>query len=332
MPTTTAGVAELDALLATDPDGVDPGVAERALALRHDAVVAEALDGSGVPVEWPPSITDPFPAVVGLPEIAPADVALETVCGSILHHGAVIVRGLGSTDWAAELADDVDRAFDAFDRWIADRRASDVAPWFVRFAPGTDTTLRNMRSWVRQSGAMWAAECPPVAGRILARYAQIGLRDVLTAYFGERPALSVNKFTLRRATPEAKPIWHQDGAFLGKGVRSVNVWLTLTDCGGGASVPGLDVVPRRIDTILDTGTRGSTFKDSIGHDLVAEVATTGGTPITRPEFAAGDALIFDERFVHRTATDAGMVGSRHAIESWFFSPSRFPPAYVPLLF
>ena len=332
MPPTTETAAELDVLLAADPDGVDPDITARALALRHEAIVHGAPDGSRVPVGWPPTIVDPFPDIVGLPEIEPAEVALETVCGSILHHGAVIVRGLGSSEWAAELTSDIDRGFDAFDRWVADRRASDVAPWFVRFAPATDSTLRNMRSWVRQSGAMWAAECPPVAGRILARYAQLGLREILTGYFGERPALSVNKFTLRRATPDAQPIWHQDGAFLGDGVRSVNVWVTLTDCGGDAPVPGLDLVPRRVDAILDTATRGSTFKDSIGHDLVAEVAAAAGSQITRPGFAAGDALIFDERFVHRTATDPTMTANRYAIESWFFSPSRFPPAYVPLLF
>jgi hypothetical protein len=59
-------------------------------------------------------------------------------------------------------------------------------------------------------------------------------------------------------------------------------------------------------------------------------AVTGNTPIMRPLFAPGDGLLFDERFLHRTGIDPGMRGERRAIETWFFAPSSFPSAYIPI--
>ena len=63
---------------------------------------------------------------------------------------------------------------------------------------------------------------------------------------GERPALSANKCTLRRVPVDTNTNWHQDGAFLGADVRTVNLWLALSDCGDDS--PGLEIVPRRLDT------------------------------------------------------------------------------------
>jgi hypothetical protein len=53
--------------------------------------------------------------------------------------------------------------------------------------------------------------------------------------------------------------------------------------------------------------------------------------VFRPVFEPGDALIFDEVFLHRTAIDASMTKERYAIETWFFAPSLYPEKYVPLV-
>ena len=52
----------------------------------------------------------------------------------------------------------------------------------------------------------------------------------------------------------------------------------------------------------------------------------------RPEFAPGDALLFDHLFLHRTAVDPEMTKERHAIETWFFAPSAYPDGQIPLVF
>ena len=54
-------------------------------------------------------------------------------------------------------------------------------------------------------------------------------------------------------------------------------------------------------------------------------------PMATPEFRPGDALLFDERFLHRTSCREGLVHNRYAVESWFFAPSVFPEGYSPVV-
>ncbi len=53
-------------------------------------------------------------------------------------------------------------------------------------------------------------------------------------------------------------------------------------------------------------------------------------PIVRPIFEPGDALFFDELFLHKTGSDPSMPKPRYAIENWFFGGSAFPREYGPL--
>ena len=50
----------------------------------------------------------------------------------------------------------------------------------------------------------------------------------------------------------------------------------------------------------------------------------------RPIFEPGDALFFDEMFLHQTGSDPSMPNPRFAIESWFFGAHGFPADYAPL--
>ena len=50
----------------------------------------------------------------------------------------------------------------------------------------------------------------------------------------------------------------------------------------------------------------------------------GDAGIVRPIFEPGDALLFDELFLHQTGSDPSMPKPRYAIESWFFGGSAFP--------
>ena len=95
-------------------------------------------------------------------------------------------------------------------------------------------------------------------------------------------------------------------------IRALNLWVTLTPC--GADAPGLDLVPRRFDGIVETGTGGAYFDWAVGPDVVESAAGQAG--VLRPEFEAGDLLIFDDLFLHRTAVAPEMRHDRHAIEMW----------------
>ncbi len=63
-----------------------------------------------------------------------------------------------------------------------------------------------------------------------------------------------------------------------------------------------------------------------------EAERIAGGVTARPAFAPGDALLFDHLTLHRTGVGPGMSRDRYAIESWFFAPSTYPQAQVPLLF
>ncbi len=109
-------------------------------------------------------------------------------------------------------------------------------------------------------------------------------------------------------------------------VRSLNLWLSLSRCGDVA--PGLDLVPRRLDHLVAARPTRRCSTIQISQAKAEEAA--GDTPIIRPIFEPGDALFFDELFLHQTASDPSMPNPRYAIESWFFGASAFPEDYAPI--
>ena len=61
-----------------------------------------------------------------------------------------------------------------------------------------------------------------------ARSRASAIRELLTEYFGERPALSLEKVTLRLTTPTAQSAWHQDASLHGL-VTAIREHLDRTD-------------------------------------------------------------------------------------------------------
>jgi hypothetical protein len=185
------------------------------------------------------------------------------------------------------------------------------------------------RRFVREDGGLWTANSPRMLFELFELVDDVGIGRLMTEFIGERPVLSANKCTLRRvAHDHASGGWHQDGAFLGEDIAAFNFWVTLTPC--GLESPGLEVVPRRFDHVLAATGQGSEFDWSLTHAAVLEAA--GDQPIARPEFQAGDALLFDHLLVHRTAAAESARHDRYAIESWFFGPSSYPLGQLPLLY
>ena len=181
---------------------------------------------------------------------------------------------------------------------------------------------------VEKRGSVWMADSPANAALVLDLLVARGVIGAVTAHLGERPCFSLQKSTLRhlRAEPGFGG-WHQDGAFLGDDVRTMNVWAALTPCGGDLPTPGLELVPRRFDEILSTD--GGMVAHSVDPDLIAQLA--GETPTVRPEFGVGDGLMFDEKLLHSTYLPAHMTDDRYALECWLFAPSHRSPEYLPFL-
>lgn len=275
--------------------------------------------------DWPPVYADPFPGLHGVPEIPAASLSAELLGGALHHHGSLLVRGLMEPDAAERFRQAIDTAFDARDRHYAGAAQAETLPWYAQIEAGEIT---RSRKWIEDGGAVLTADSPRNLADLIDLFTSSEVLRAITAYLGERPALSVGKSTLRRVPITTGTDWHQDGAFLGEQTRSVNVWLALSRCGEDAA--GLDVVGRRLPYIVQPGSHGAQFDWSVGPGMVA-LLEGGGAPVTSPVFEAGDALLFDHLMLHRTGIRPHMTKTRWAIESWFFAPSFYPVRQAPLL-
>lgn len=291
----------------------------RMVQLRHRAGIA-LIQAEGSPPMAEPDY-DALKVEGNVPEIQASEMTPELARAAMLKHGCLIIRGVVSEEEATEMRDNIELSFQARDNAVIDG-------FYEEFEPDPPFNILLERSWVRDGGGIWGADSPKFLFEMFDAFNRVGLQSLIEGYLGEKPAFSLNKCTLRRVLPDAATAWHQDGAFMGD-VKAVNVWMALSRCGDVA--PGLDIVPRRIDEILPTGTDDSMFDWTIS-DRVAEEAA-GDLPILRPVFNPGDIILFDDVFVHRTGVDnETMTETRYAIESWFFGPSTFPDDYVPIAF
>jgi len=289
----------------------DAKLAARIVDLRHLAFRQQGVGvGTGA---FDSDAPDLFESQL-IPEVSHRDFTIESLRSAIRHHGMLLVRGFAERTDTRALASDIERAFSAFDD-AQQRGAPGADGWFRPYSYDRVSD----RAAKRAAGCVLAVDSPPAMFDVIETFERASVGQLVGDYFGETPALLARKWSLRKVERDATTgDWHQDGAFMGQDIRSLNVWLTLSDCGDVA--PGIDVVARRIDGILETGTEGAFFPWSIGAP-VAERAAEGH--VVRPIFEACDALLFDHLCVHRTAVDREMTQDRYAIEAWFLAPSTY---------
>jgi hypothetical protein len=310
----------LDALVAANRLQRDPALERRIVRLRLRAF--ERLDRSLVPA-WPPVVPDDAPAASGEPPVVDAaDLNLGLLRNGILRHGSVCVRRLVPRARVARLRHAIDKVFEGYDAKEAGKPVPEAATWYDPL-----DTIRNpqdARSWRRQANAVLAADSPRGFFELMETVHEAGLDALIAAYFGERPVLAAEKVTMFRVHAQDWRLraasWHQDGAFLGQGIRTVNVWFSLSRCGRDA--PGMALYPIALDRILHVGEEGAIYDWSLSPDTIARELP--GVPIWYPECDEGDVLIFDHLTLHKTHAVEGMPDWRYAFETWFFSPSVYP--------
>ena len=315
VPASTEGlIDEIRRLSATHRERPDRETERRLLRLRHLAGI-RMLDPDGRRAAYPEPDFDALPAGDGLPELRPGDLSPGVLRAGILRDGCVLVRGLVDRDAALRLGEGIDRAF-------ADRAAT-AGGLYEEFAPEPPFEVAAVRPWIKEGGGILAADSPALTAAMLEQFEAAGLPALVAGYLGEPPLLSVHKTTLRKAEPTVGGSWHQDGAFMGD-ARALNLWLSLSRCGDEA--PGLDILPRRLEEIVVD--HGAMLDVELTRAKAREAA--GDVAILRPIFEPGDALFFDEMFLHQTGSEPSMRNPRFAIESWFFGASAFPRDYAPL--
>ena len=302
-----------------EPDGYI-----RLAEMRHSGFFKKPLAVSEV--FWPPCVEGSAHPENVIPEVQASTLTPENLGGGILGHGALVVRGLLNKAQTELLVNAIDNAFAANDQHAQTGATSE---WFSPLKPCIENgTVRIARQFIRDGGGTLAVDSPKALSQLIQVIRNTPAADAIAGYLKETPALSAKKTTLRRVSPESNSGWHQDGAFLGKGIRTVNLWIALTDCGTDA--PSMDMIPKRLNSIIKTGGGEASFSWSLDDAAVAEA--TGNLDPVRLQFKAGDAILFDELNLHRTATDKQMKQNRYAIEAWFFAPSSYPLNQIPVLF
>lgn len=299
----------------------DPRIERRLVELRH-AAFAELPTSPGRPT-WPASFADPFPGERGLPMTEADRISGDLLGGAITNHGCLHVRRLFDEPSVARFRDQIERGFEARER-LADGAAREaVAPWFVPFEIGQAKAEGFGRErFVR------AVDAPGALWELVELFIERGVVRAITDYFGERPAMIANKWVLRRSpSGVAGTDFHQDGAFLGEGIRTIDCWIALSSCGPGTGRPGIDLIPRRFEGVLPSG-EASAFPWSLAERTVRDASA--GVALCSPVFDAGDALFFDERLPHRTSVGLELT-TRYAVESWFVAPSSYPAKHVPIV-
>lgn len=267
-----------------------------------------------------------------VPEVDNDRLSIDTLRTAMAEHGALIVRGMFSTEETDTLTQVIDRVFETSSAPKEVRNKLN-SPYFsppqnlASVVPNKGRGLANLRVFNRAGGGIMAVEAPSVAEALLELYEQHGIKDLMGEYLTEPACLSAKKWVLRRSKlPVAASGWHQDGAFMGTDINSLNLWIPLTECGGETGAPGMDVVPKRLYDIASA--EGASFDWSVSDEHVMSGALNA-LPVA-PVFQAGDAFFFDHLYLHRTQSRDDFTRVRYAIETWFFGASTCPEKQVPI--
>jgi Phytanoyl-CoA dioxygenase (PhyH) len=314
--------AEIEGLTETNRATPSRDTERQLLRLRNIAGLRRLEATSGNP-------RHPEPDTAGLgqngspPEFSAEDTTPGLLRAGILRDGCLLVRGLVPRADAVHFAQQIDRCFEERERHDSGERFDDG--YYSEFTPDPRFGDELARPWIKMGGGVLAVDSPMLSFKMSEMFRHAGLPELVEGYLGEPPMITAQKTTLRKADPAVAGAWHQDGKFMGQ-VRALNLWLSLSRCGDES--PGLDIVPRRLDGFVTTQTDEALLDYAASQKMVEEAAGEQG--IIRPIFEPGDALLFDDLFMHKTGSDPSMPKPRFAIENWFFGGSAFPKEYAPL--
>jgi len=315
--------AQLEELVRENREDRDPEREREILKLRVRAGYALARQ-SGVRRDVIEPDYDSLDSNGPLPEANADQVTAGMIRAAITRHGGILVRGLVDSGKASALAEEIDRAYAA--REAFENGGTPEDGYFEEFQPVVPGQSHPHHGPVKEGGGLLAIDSPKVAFEVFEMFGGGGIRGLVSDYLNEQPAVSDNKTTLRKTDPKIPGGWHQDGKFLGD-VNSINLWVALTHCGDDA--PGLDLVPKRLDGIVEAGTGDEGFlRIVVPQEQAEQIAAPHG--IVSPLFEPGDAMFFDHLYLHKTGSDPSQPNMRFALESWFFGPSAFPEEYAPV--
>ena len=228
----------------------------------------------------------------------------------ILSHGSLLVRGAVGEPRVGELVDGIDRAFADAENHGARKQTGELSPWFEPFR-ASDSYPAEMRQkvargrkWVRMADGVWGADSPRMMFHLLDTLDEVGLSEVIAGYLGERPAMTVDKCTLRRV-----------GATCEHRLAPGRIVPRQRDPHRERVALPVDVRARRAGprhrpqpASITSWRPAPRARSSTGPSAPASSSgSRQSAPVVRPEYEPGDVLLFDEFFLHRTATEPSMT-------------------------
>jgi hypothetical protein len=264
--------------------------------------------------------------------VEPVEICAEDLDAGVLREAVsrgcgLIVRNLVPPEVCAQLRRVIDAMLDA--QQTGQERSG------YRNCPGNlaeilgHQKLGDSRGFHAVSGSVMCVESANLCEALLELYETLALPPVLRDFFVGDYCLSALKWVLRRSRLPVSPMgWHQDGAFMGSDIKSLNMWMSLSECGADSAAPGLDIVARNLTSVVNAGDGEAAFSWSF--DSARMERLFGPDAIASPRFGEGDVYFFDHFMLHRTQHLPGQSRIRYALETWFFDGSLYPSNQVPL--
>lgn len=244
-----------------------PGDVDSLVRLRDMRLKAgKSLSGCHINCIWPNVAKDLLPAhKKSVPAIDVHELTIEALASAMYNHGALIVRNMIAAKRCKTLCDQIDRVMEEAAGCLSWTQSP---PSKVSKSAGLFSLMPNLEQyakpkdiWMMQhTGSAWTFFSPEILSSLLELFDTLKLRNLLTGYFEDEPCLSFLKSVLRRVERLDNPAdWHQDGSFMTTDIKSINLWVALSECGAGTNCPGIDLVPERLHYIVETGTNGASF-------------------------------------------------------------------------
>lgn len=252
-----------------------------------------------------------------------ADDTPAAIAAAVQQSGCALVRGLIPAPLAAHWRLLAAKNFALLDRLKHDTPATDLDVGFLDESPRevvvSGTRIKApVAVWSGVDLGFYAKNLGVFEHSVLRRLAGTRLAPILAAIFDGPVAFSYDASRVRRQSPAVghrRLHLHQDAASADYGDRLiVTCWTPFMDCGRDA--PGLQIYPRRLDTLLPT-------KQSKWHAREDALQPLRGD-LWKPVFAAGDAFLFTATTLHGTHLTDDMTALRTSLDVRAHRPGLGP--------